>query len=66
MPASQAVPVRWRSEWLIRKLRVYLNGFGKHGIWPKTAKDSQKVAGEKYAACAFTMPSLTTITPYAR
>jgi hypothetical protein len=33
--------------WLIRKLRVYLNGFRKREIRPETAKDSQKYGGEK-------------------
>ncbi len=33
---------------------------------PKTAKDSQKVAGEKYEIRAFTVPALTTMAPYAK
>jgi hypothetical protein len=46
-------------DWLIRNLRVYLNGFWKHGIRPKTAKDSQKVAGRKYEDLAFTKRALS-------
>ncbi len=50
-------------EWLIRKLRVYLNGFWKRGIEPKTRKDSQKVAGGKYEVRAFTMLALSMLRP---
>jgi hypothetical protein len=55
--------VRWN--WLIRDLQIYLNGFWNRGIRPKTRKDSQKVAGEKYEDPVFTMPALTTIPRYA-
>jgi hypothetical protein len=54
------------ASWLTLKLPVYLNGFWNHGIRPKTAKDSQKVAGEKYEDPAFTMPALTMTGPYAK
>ncbi len=50
--------------WLIRKLLLYLTGFLKHRIQPKTRKDSQKVAGEKYGGAAFTMLALTMIRLY--
>jgi hypothetical protein len=45
--------------WLIRELQIYLNGFWSHRIRPKTAKDPQKVAGEKYDDAAFTIRALT-------
>jgi hypothetical protein len=51
--------------WLTGNLPVYLNGFWNRRIRPKTAKDSQKVAGEKYEIRAFTMPALTIIARYA-
>jgi len=55
----------WRFFGLISNLLVYLNGFWKRGIRPKTAKDSQKVAGEKYDGPPFTMCALTMVAPYA-
>jgi len=55
----------WRFFGLISNLLVYLNGFWKRGIRPKTAKDSQKVAGEKYGDPPFTKYKLTIVAPYA-
>jgi hypothetical protein len=52
-------------DWLIRKLRVYLNGFRNRGIEPKTRKDSQKVAGEKYEPRALTTLALSMLSQYA-
>jgi hypothetical protein len=49
----------------MRKLRVYLNGFWKRGIEPKTRKDSQKVAGEKYEPRALTTLALSMLSQYA-
>jgi hypothetical protein len=49
---------------LIRKLLLYLTGFLKRGIQPKTRKDSQKAAGEKYGDAAFTILALTMIRLY--
>jgi hypothetical protein len=49
-----------RRKWLIRDLRIYLNGFWNRGIGAKTRKDSQKVAGEKYGGPPFTTVALTT------
>ena len=51
--------------WLILNLRVYLKGFWKRGIRPKTRKNSQKVAGRKYEESAFTISALTMAAAYA-
>jgi hypothetical protein len=44
-------------------LQPYLTGFWNRRIRPKTAKDSQKVAGEKYEVRAFTTRTLTMLPP---
>ena len=51
--------------WLRPNIRVYLTGFLKCRIRPKTRKDSQKVAGEKYEIRVFTIRALTMIRSYA-
>jgi hypothetical protein len=53
-------------EWLIGKLRVYLNGFWNRGIGPKAGKDSQKDGGGKYEDPAFTIRAFTVMAPYAK
>jgi hypothetical protein len=52
--------------WLTLKLRIYLNGFWNRRIRPKTRKDSQKVAGEKYEDLAFTIRALTIVGAYGK
>jgi hypothetical protein len=44
--------------WLILNVLVYLTDFQNRRKRPKTAKDSQKVAGEKHETLPFTMPAL--------
>jgi hypothetical protein len=44
-------------------LPPYLTGSWNRGIRPKTAKDSQKAAGEKYEDSAFTTLALTMPPP---
>ena len=52
--------------WLIRDLRIYLNGFWSRGIQAKVRKDPQKAVGEKYEDPAFTIRTLTMMRPYAK
>ena len=51
---------------LIRELQIYLKGFWNRRIRAKTAKDSQKVAGEKYESPPLTTPAFTIVGAYAK
>jgi hypothetical protein len=59
--AAQAPSIKVNSN-----IRVYLTGFSKREIRPKTRKDSQKDGGEKHGLRAFTMSPLTIVGSYAK
>jgi hypothetical protein len=48
---------------LTQNLRVYLTGFYKRGIQPKTGKNTQKTAQRRHRGLPFTMPALTIAFP---